>query len=121
MPVPHHYGPLLAFMQDAEFDQDSWGEPDHSPRQVATIFDGFAVDRIDHIAGDDAGFAGGAVCDRFGDESTAGLLEPKDIGESRRQRLKLRAEPTARDRSLILELRDHGICGFGRNRKGDAD
>src|SRR5262245_20147421 len=76
------------------------------PGEITGILDGVTVDGGDHIAGEDAGFRGGAVRLRLGDERAFGSFHAEALGDVGGDRLNLHAEPTAADHALVLELGD---------------
>ena len=58
---------------------------------------------------------------RLGDQRALRLLQAEAVGDVRRHRLDLHADPAARHRALVLELGDDRLHGVGRDREGDAD
>ena len=58
---------------------------------------------------------------RLGDERALVVLELEAVGDVRRDRLDLDAEPAAHDRAVVLELGDDALRGRGRDGEGDAD
>ena len=49
------------------------------------------------------------------------LLQAEAVGNARGHGLDLHADPAALDVALVLELRDHGLHGVGRDAEADAD
>src|SRR5204863_2339606 len=62
-----------------------------------------------------------AVRSQVGDQRTRSVLQLEAVRDLLRDRLDLDAQPATRDRSVILELVDHALCGRGRDGEGDAD
>ena len=67
------------------------------------------------------GLRRGTILLRLGHQRTFGLLQTEAVGDILRHRLDLNADPTARHRTTLLELRDDRLDGVGGDREGDAD
>jgi hypothetical protein len=89
--------------------------------QRAEILDRVAIERCYDVAGLDSCFGRGAVRLGLGDERTLRALETQIIGNLRRHRLNLYAEPAARDVSFFAELVNNHPDGISRDRESDSD
>src|SRR5581483_4541739 len=89
--------------------------------EIARVLDLLAVDGGDDVARLDARLGGRAIGLRFGNQSTLRLLQAEAVGDILGHRLDLHADPTARDRAMVLELTDDGLDRVGGDRKGNAD
>ena len=67
-----------------------------------------------------AAAAGPSFCG-CGDQRALGRLQAEALGDLRRDRLDLHADPAARDGALVLERGDHVLGDFGGNGEADAD
>src|SRR4029077_18508374 len=54
-------------------------------------------------------------------QSAGRLFQPQAIGNIRRHRLDLHADPAARDSALVAQLRDNALDGIGWNSESDTD
>ena len=97
------------------------GRPPILLGEIARILHRLAVHRGDHVAGLDAGLDGRTVGLRLGDQRAFGLLQAEAVGDVGVDRLDLHADPSARDRALVLELGHDRLHGVGRDRERDAD
>ena len=89
--------------------------------RLTRVLDRRAVHRGDHVARRNAGFQCRAVGLRLGDDRAFGLFQAKAVGDFRRDRLDLDAQPRAIDEPVLLELSHDGSCSIGRDIKADSD
>jgi hypothetical protein len=73
------------------------------------ILDRLAIDAGDDVTGLDAGLGRRTVRLRFRHQRAFRLLHAEAVGDVRRHRLDLDADPAAADRALVLELGDHAL------------
>src|SRR5262249_13151137 len=96
---------LRALAQHSEPDRRARREGADGPRQLRAAPDRRVVDGGDDVARGDSGFGCRAVRFRGGNERALRLLKAERLGEVGGQALELHAEPAARHRALLLELR----------------
>src|SRR5262249_62137724 len=89
--------------------------------ELTRVLDHRAIDRSDHVACGNAGLRRGAIGLRFGNERAFRLLEAEAIGDLRRDRLDLHAQPGPIDEAMVLELGHDHLCGFGGDIESDTD
>src|SRR5262245_14898932 len=89
--------------------------------ELTRVLDRRAVDFGDHVAGDDACFARGAVGLRLSDNRAFGLFQAKAVGDLSRDRLDLDTQPGAINATMLLELANHHLGGRSRNVEADSD
>ena len=114
-------GLVLALAPDRELHRSARRKRADLLGEIAGILHGIAVDRGDHVAGEDPGLGGRTVRLRLGDQRALRRLEAEVLGDLGRDRLNLHADPTAGDAALVLELGDDRLHRLGRDREGDAD
>src|SRR3954454_18352339 len=107
-------------MQHVELHLRAGGETADRTSEFTGVLDRLAVDRLDDIAGFNAGLGSRAVGLRFGNERTFRLLQPEAFGNIRRHRLNLDANPAAADAALVLELSNDALDGRCGDRECDA-
>src|SRR5581483_2990343 len=95
---------LLALMDQAELDGNAGRHRTDTAREFARVMDIIAVDRGDDVAALDARLGRRTAGLRLGNQRAGRLLQTHAVGDIRRDRLDLHADPAARHRALVAKL-----------------
>src|SRR6266404_2396973 len=113
-------GLLLAFAPHGEFRGAARRHAADLLGEIAGVFDRVAIDRRDHVTGQDASLGGRPVWLRVGDQRALGCLETEIVGDFRGDGLDLHADPAAANLTVVLELSDDRLHGRSGDGEGDT-
>src|SRR6185437_11141450 len=112
---------LLAIADQIDRDTGPRRHGSNPPRQLARVANRRSIDCCNNVTALDTGFDRRAAGLRLVVKSTGGLLQAHAVGNVRRYRLDLHADPPAGNDALIAQLAYHVLDGTGRNGERDAD